>query len=146
MSHPYTHAVSSAKLFGGKPEDYLAIHHWFDETKAWCPDMRHRAMRHHAEGIFEMEKIFGVVIKNSDNKEIPTRLIGEQHVKEDLGFIPTAMDWLNFMNMQEWMTFRNRKMNQRLREKPSPELPKTVADILSEQNMKETEERIRAQV
>ena len=28
MSHPYYHAMSSARVFGGKPEDYLAIHQW----------------------------------------------------------------------------------------------------------------------
>jgi hypothetical protein len=30
MAHPYHHAVRSARLFGGRPEDYLAIHDWFD--------------------------------------------------------------------------------------------------------------------
>ena len=28
MAHPIEHARSSAKKFGGKPEDYLAIHRW----------------------------------------------------------------------------------------------------------------------
>ena len=35
MAHPVIHAKSSAKKFGGKFEDYLHIHSWFDETKAW---------------------------------------------------------------------------------------------------------------
>jgi hypothetical protein len=34
MAHPLRHAESSARKFGGKPEDYLAIHNWFDESKA----------------------------------------------------------------------------------------------------------------
>ena len=33
MTHPLFHNNSSAKRFGGKPEDYIAIHDWFDETK-----------------------------------------------------------------------------------------------------------------
>jgi hypothetical protein len=33
VAHPYHHAVRSARLFGGKPEDYLAIHDWFDQSK-----------------------------------------------------------------------------------------------------------------
>jgi hypothetical protein len=52
MAHPFEHAQSSAKKFGGRAEDYLAIHTWLDESKAFFPDFRHRALRHHAEGIF----------------------------------------------------------------------------------------------
>ena len=32
--HPILHAKSSVKKFGGKWEDYIHIHNWFDETKA----------------------------------------------------------------------------------------------------------------
>ena len=103
MAHPLKHAQRSAKRFGGKPEDYLPIHDWFDETKALLADFRHRALRHHAEGIFLCEKIFGVSITNSDGKEIPVRYIGEQHVKEDLGRIPTAQDWLIRIMPERWM-------------------------------------------
>lgn len=28
MAHPLKHAQNSAKKFGGKAEDYLAIHNW----------------------------------------------------------------------------------------------------------------------
>ena len=52
MAHPLKHAQNSARKFGGKPEDYLPIHNWFDESKAFVADFRHRALRHHAEGIF----------------------------------------------------------------------------------------------
>src|SRR5579864_7736737 len=103
MAHPLRHAESSAKKFGGKAEDYLPIHNWFDESKAFFPDFRHRTLRHHAEGIFLCERIFGAVLRNSDGKEIPVRLIGEQHVKEDLGRIPTAQDWLAQITPQRWM-------------------------------------------
>ena len=103
MAHPYHHAVRSARLFGGKPEDYLPIHNWFDESKAFLADFRHRALRHHTEGIFLCEKIFGVSINNSEGKEIPVRYIGEQHVREDLGRIPTAQDWLTQIKPERWM-------------------------------------------
>ena len=95
MAHPLKHAESSARKFGGKVEDYLPIHNWFDESKAFLPDFRHRALRHHAEGIFLCERIFGVAITNSDGRQVPVRYIGEQHVREDLGRIPTAQDWLS---------------------------------------------------
>jgi hypothetical protein len=103
VAHPLKHGQSSAKRFGGKPEDYLPVHDWFDETKAFLADFRHRALRHHAEGIFLCEQIFGVSITNSDGKEIPVRYIGEQHVKEDLGRIPTAQDWLTQIKPERWM-------------------------------------------
>ena len=103
MSHPYHHAISSAKKHGGKWEDYIEIHNWFDETKAHFPDMRHRALRHHAEGIFWAEQKFGIVITNSDGKQVPVRFIGEQHVMEDVGFIPTIADYLKEMTQAGWM-------------------------------------------
>ena len=95
MAHPLKHAESSARKFGGKAEDYLAIHNWFDESKSFFTDFRHRALRHHAEGIFLCERIFGVAIVNNEGKQVPVRYIGEQHVREDLGRIPTAQDWLS---------------------------------------------------
>ena len=66
-------------------------------------DFRHRAARHHTEGIFLCETIFGVTLTNSDGKQVPVRFIGEQHVKEDLGFIPTLADWLKHIQPRGWM-------------------------------------------
>jgi hypothetical protein len=103
MSHPYHHSISSAKKHGGIWQDYISIHNWFDETKAHYPDMRHRALRHHSEGIFWCEQQFGVVILNSDGKLVPTRAIGEQHLLEDIGHIPTIKDYLDCMSQENWM-------------------------------------------
>ena len=85
---------SSARKFGGNVEDYLSVHRWFDESKGLFPDFRHRALRHHAEGIFLAERIFGITVLNRDKIEVPVRYLGEQHVREDLGRIPTDQDWL----------------------------------------------------
>lgn len=52
MAHPYHHSLSSVKKWGGSIEDYIYIHNWFDESKKIIADFRHRALRHHAEGIF----------------------------------------------------------------------------------------------
>ncbi len=103
MGHPIKHAESSAKKFGGRAEDYIAIHNWFDESKAFLPDFRHRALRHHAEGIFLCERLFGITMTNSEGRQVPVRYIGEQHVKEDLGRIPTVQDWLTQIKPQRWM-------------------------------------------
>jgi len=104
MTHTYYHAKSSARLFGGEPEDYLPIHKWFDETKESFCDFRHRALRHHAEGAFECERIFGCTITNSDGKEVPVRYIAEAHIKEDCaGRVPNIADWLSCIVPQPWM-------------------------------------------
>ena len=103
MAHPVEHAQSSARKFGGSAEDYLKIHCWLDESKSFFPDFRHRALRHHAEGIFLAERIFGVTLTNLDGAAVPVRYIGEQHVKEDLGRIPTVQDWLMEIRPQRWM-------------------------------------------
>ena len=59
MAHPYHHSLSSVKKWGGSVADYQSIHDWFDASKAIIADFRHRALRHHAEGIFMAETIFG---------------------------------------------------------------------------------------
>ena len=106
MANPHHHAVSSAKKYGGEPKDYIEIHQWFDASKAHLADFRHRALRHHSQGIFEAEKVFGDetgCITNSKGAKVPVRLIGEQHVMEDLGRIPTVADWLLEIRPREWM-------------------------------------------
>lgn len=105
--HSFHHALSSVARFGGIAEDYLPIHNWFDDTKKSMANFRHRAAKHHSEGIFWCEERFGVTIKNSSGRIIPTRLIGEQHVKEDLGFIPNLTDWLKEIQGKKWMSMSN---------------------------------------
>jgi hypothetical protein len=110
MSHTTHHSETSVKLWGGKIEDYLPIHDWFDATKETFADFRHRALRHHSQGIFEAERIFGHTITNSDGKKVPVRYIGEQHVMEDCGGrIPTVSDWFRNIKPEVWMS-RNHKI------------------------------------
>ena len=40
------------------------------------------------------EKLFGTTLALSSGRLIPTRWIGEQHVREDLGRIPSFADWV----------------------------------------------------
>jgi hypothetical protein len=107
MAHPLIHAKSSVRKWGGKVEDYLPYHEWFDATKAWIGHSKHRMFRHHSEGIFECEKVFGPSFVNSDGKTVYTRYVGEQHVKEDCnGKIPSAKEWAMNVNktpVPDWM-------------------------------------------
>ena len=103
MAHCYYHALSSVRKWGGVVEDYLPLHQWFDQSKAIIADPRHRALRHHAEGIFMLETLFGATIVNADSRTVPVRLVGEQHVREDLGWIPSFADWARLIVPEAWM-------------------------------------------
>ena len=113
MAHPWHHALSSSKKFGGTPEDYLAIHQWFDQSKAHLADARHRALLHSSFGIFLCEQVHGVTITNSAGRTVPVRVIGEQHVLEDMGgTIPTVADWLGELPLRPWMAMGARGVRQ----------------------------------
>lgn len=92
------HCKSSVRKWGGQLSDYQPIHDWFDETKAWIGHSKHRMFRHHSEGIFECEKVFGASFINSDGKTVYTRYVAEQHIKEDCNnYIPTAKEWVDMI-------------------------------------------------
>lgn len=112
---PHIHSQNSVTKWGGKATDYSDIHNFMDSTKAILPDMRHRAIYHSAFGIFIVELIFGDTITNSDGKLVSVRDIAEQHVMEDLGFIPTLQDWLNEMNISDWMLSPQYRKNKNAR-------------------------------
>jgi hypothetical protein len=131
MAHPYHHALSSARQWGGKPGDYQAVHDWFDESKAHLADFRHRALRHHAEGIFWAEQVFGATLTNSDGRAVPVRWLGEQHVREDLGWIPTLQDWFRNLRARPWMARRGDRVvgGGRPGESPGPALTPEEAPV-----------------
>ena len=103
MSKPLIHATSSASKHGGTPDEYLAIHDFMDSTKSACADVRHRAILHSAFGIFIVEKVFGTYFTNSVGKKVCVRDIAEQHVQEDIGYIPSLEDWVKGMPIEPWM-------------------------------------------
>ena len=96
-------SILSAETYGGYPEDYHKIHSWFDQGETFFNNLRHYALRHHSTGIFDAEKVFGPIIKNGIGVKIPTRYIGELHVRKRCGHIPTLADWLRSMTRRAWM-------------------------------------------
>jgi hypothetical protein len=107
MAAPYKHAESSAKKWGGKPEDYLDIHELLDSTKATFADNRHRTLTHNIWFLAHvLPKIFGHTRTNSEGKTYNVKDVGELHVLEDFGmqFIPTVQDYLQEMEIQPWMS------------------------------------------
>lgn len=103
MAKPYIHAKNSVKKYGGVIDDYLPVHDFMDSSKATIADVRHRAILHSSFGIFVAEKIFGTFITNKEGNKVQVRDIAEDHVIEDLGFIPSVDKWFNTMKIESWM-------------------------------------------
>ncbi len=78
--------------------------------------MRHRALLHNAWGIWLCESIFGELIvmpdgtpkrtsyiTNSQGQKIQVRDIGEQHVLDDMGRIPSVEEAMRELPMLNWL-------------------------------------------
>jgi hypothetical protein len=100
----YLHGKIHAKKYGGCPDDYADIDDFIDSTKQAVADVRHRAILHSAFGCFLVEQLFGRTRFNSDGKEYSPRDIAEDHIQQDLGFIPTMEHYLKNMTIQPWMS------------------------------------------
>lgn len=97
------HAQSAAKKWGGVPEDYIEIEEFIDSSKKIIGDVRHRSMYHHTQGVWLCQEMFGRTIKVGDHKLVPVRLIAEQHIIEDLGWLPSPKDYIDQMTISSWM-------------------------------------------
>lgn len=73
------------------------------------------------------EKIFGKTIKNSAGRRVPVRFIGEQHVREDLGRIPTIADWFSKIKPELWMLGSRRDLEKEVAEKKQQQAKKKAA-------------------
>lgn len=102
---PWKHAVSTAAKFGGSAKEHYPIHDWLDETKQYTGDWTHRALRHHSAGVQWAIEKFGPCLTLETGPPIPVKLIVEQHILEDCGFIPTPADWLRNLKTgpEPWM-------------------------------------------
>lgn len=108
---PWVHAKISAKKFGGEPSDYIEIHNFFDESKAHVADMRHRIFLHNSFGVWIAERVFGTVVEgkrlpfivNAAGHEVQVRDVGEQHVLDDLGTIPSLEKCIAGLALERWM-------------------------------------------
>lgn len=106
---PFLHSKIHVKKYGGVPEDYADIDDFIDSTKQAVADVRHRAILHSAFGCFLVEKVFGRTRINSAGKEYSPRDVAEDHIQQDLGFIPTMEHYLKNMQIQPWMSGTEKK-------------------------------------
>lgn len=107
---PHLHARNSARKHGGRPEDYQDIHDFIDSSKAASADGRHRLVLHHAFGCFVVERVFGTTRTNSEGGTYSPRDIAEEHILEDLGFIPSLDHWIRNLQPVDWMYGNRRKV------------------------------------
>ena len=119
MGNIQFHSESSARRFGGTPEDYVPIHKFFDQSKLYIADWRHRALLHNTFGVALAEQFFGDLFKRaSDGERVATRTIAEVHILEDMQAILTPGDFLREMPIRRWMngrTLEQRRAAQSLR-------------------------------
>ena len=116
------HAERSAKKWGGESEDYIGIHRWFDATASHVTDNRHRMVLHNGFGIALAEQVFGPAITNSAGRRVFVRDIGQQHILEDLGCIPSLAECLKDLPLRPWMAGARRILSGGL------SLPEETAD------------------
>jgi hypothetical protein len=93
---PQRHATLSARRRGGAPEDYIALHAFFDTTKELCSDNRHRLL-HNLWGIRRVViPLFGRQLARPDGELVATKDVCEQdHVLADFSgkYLPTLSDF-----------------------------------------------------
>jgi hypothetical protein len=105
----FHHAKISVKKYGGSVDDYIEIHTFIDSPKVAYSDVRHRAILHSSYGCFVAELVFGYYITNSDGKDVAVRDLVEEHILQDLGFIPSVEHWLSKLPIEDWMFGTNKK-------------------------------------
>lgn len=113
MSHSLYHAKSSQKKFGNDHTNYtifLPVHNWFDASKAITCNFRHRALRHHTQGIALAKQIFGEVKIWGEERmacvvtdTISIDNLGKQHLEEDFKSCPDASQWYELFEIESWM-------------------------------------------
>ncbi len=106
------HAVSAARKWGGKPEDYIDVEEFIDSSKKIIGDVRHRSLYHHTEGVWLCQRVFGRILavqRDHHTIQVPVRLVAERHVLEDLGWLPSPADYIGGMPIKTWMSGAQRK-------------------------------------
>jgi hypothetical protein len=99
----FEHAKLHAKKYGGVLEDYIDIDNFLDSSKITHGTVKHRSILHHTFGTFLVEQFFGITRVNSEGKTYSTRDIAEDHIIQDLGWLPSPEDYLKHMSAESWM-------------------------------------------
>jgi hypothetical protein len=126
MANPEIHSKSSVKRWGGKIEDYIAIHELIDSPKATMNNNSSRALTHNTWFAYTIiPKIFGYNITNSSGKSVDTIDIAMLHIAEDfrMKFVPTPQDYLKHLQVQPWF-------NNGVKDIENPEATREAEELL----------------
>jgi hypothetical protein len=117
---PLQHARITAHRYGGRWQDWIAIHDWIDRSKIIFPSMQHRMFLHSDFGEWLAVRIHGEAISAEDGTLISTRGLFHDHQVEDLGRVVSLEEWLGEVNADYWMRRRRppRQLEQ-IREEPA---------------------------
>nr|WP_296430295.1 hypothetical protein [Roseovarius sp. BRH_c41] len=95
MAHPLHHAESSARKFGGVPDDYQFVHDWFDSSKEHLGLFVHRAHKHHTVGIYDAERHFGRSLIDND----PTQIVGDPRA----AWVAAVAGHQTILGFEDWL-------------------------------------------
>jgi hypothetical protein len=104
---PLQHARITAHRYGGRWQDWVAIHDWIDRSKSFFASMQHRMLLHSDFGEWLTIRIHGKSIKAEDGTVISTRDLFHDHQVEDLGRVVTLAEWLREVDAGYWTRRRN---------------------------------------
>ena len=117
---PLQHARITAHRYGGRWQDWIAIHDWIDRSKMVFPSMQHRMFLHSDFGEWLTVRIHGEAIKASDGMAVSTRDLFRDHQVEDLGRIVSLSEWLREVDPEYWKRRRQPpRQLERIREEPA---------------------------
>ena len=103
MAHPYHHSLSSVKKWGGDVADYQPIQTGSTSRRKSSPTSGTARCGITPRASSWPRPFSATTMTLSTGRVIPTRWIGEQHVREDLGFIPSFADWVKAIRPEPWM-------------------------------------------
>lgn len=83
MAHPYFHALSSRRKWGGTVDEYLPLHQYFDQTKSALADCRHRLFLHNPWGALLLNQQFSDAWVPEQHHGVTLDMISQQHITED---------------------------------------------------------------
>ena len=117
---PLQHARITAHRYGGRWQDWIAIHDWIDRSKMVFPSMQHRMFLHSDFGEWLTVRIHGEAIKAADGMAVSTRDLFRDHQVEDLGRIVSLSEWLREVDPEYWKRRRQPpRQLERIREEPA---------------------------
>ena len=101
----WEHCERSSACFGGNPSEYVSIHAAMNQVRQVLPDQIGRCVLHNAWGIDLLVRTLGGEARqcSSDQQRYSVRQVLEEHVRSDLGIIPSLGESIEHIPLASWM-------------------------------------------